>query len=86
MISVFGLGPILTLAILAILVFIAFKFGKGIVWLAINSLVGLLFLVVLNFLPFINIAINIWSILIVAFGGVAGLALLILLDLAGVAF
>lgn len=80
------LGPIITIILLIIIIFIALKFGRFIVGLAINSLIGLLILFLLNFLPFINIDINIWSILIVALAGIPGIALLILLDLAGIAF
>ena len=80
------LGPILTLLLLLVLIYIALRLGKSIVWLALNSLIGLVILVLINFLPFLNIDINIWSILIVAIGGIPGIALLILLDLLGIAF
>ena len=80
------LGPIITVLLVIILVFIALRFGKFIVGLAINSLIGLVILFLLNFLPIVNIEINIWSILIAALAGVPGIALLILLDLAGIAF
>ena len=83
--TVMFLGPLITLVLLVVIIIISLKFGKFIVSLAINSLVGLAILFLLNFLPFINIDINIWSILIVALGGVPGLALLILLDIAGIA-
>ena len=52
----------------------------------INSLIGILILAVLNFFPIVNIRINIWSVLIVVFGGVPGIILLILLDVLGIAF
>lgn len=80
------LGPLLTIVVLAVLIFIALKFGSSIVWLIINSIIGMVFLIIVNFLPFINIAINIWSILIAVFGGIPGIALLILLDLLNIAF
>ncbi|GEM_PF-1510565 len=79
-------GPLLSVLLLVVLIIIALKFGKFIVALAVNSLVGLVLLFLLNFLPFLEIGINLWSILIVAFGGIPGLALLILLDLLGIAF
>ena len=85
-ISVAGLGPVLTIVVLAIAIYIALRLGKDIVWIAINSLIGLLILWLINLLPFINIDINIWSILIVVFGGIPGIALLILLDMLGIAF
>jgi len=80
------LGPILTFLFLALLVVVALKFGKGIVWLAINSLVGIVVLILLNFLPFVNIVINIWSVLIVVLGGIPGIILVILLSHFGIAF
>ncbi|MEK6902871.1 MAG: hypothetical protein AABX02_04780, partial [archaeon] len=64
MVEFITLGPILSVVLLALLIIIALKFGKSIVWLVLNSLIGMLFLIVVNFLPFINITINIWSILI----------------------
>ncbi len=84
--TIIWLGPVLTAVVLALLIFLAITFGKDIVWLIINSLIGLVALVIINFLPMINITINIWSILIVVFGGIPGIALLILLDLLGIAF
>jgi hypothetical protein len=80
------IGPVLTLFLLVLLVIVAWKLGKGIVWLAINSLIGIVILVLLNYLPFINIAVNIWSILIVALGGIPGIILVILLSHFGIAF
>lgn len=80
------LGPVLSLVILILLIIVALKFGSSIVWLVINSVIGMVFLIVVNFLPFIHITINIWSILIVVFGGIPGMALLILLDVLKVAF
>ena len=85
-VQVVFLGPVITALLLIVLIVIALKFGRFIVGLAINSLVGLLILFLLNFLPFINIDINVWSILIAAIAGVPGIALLILVDLAGIAF
>ncbi|HLC78847.1 MAG TPA: pro-sigmaK processing inhibitor BofA family protein [archaeon] len=80
------LGPALTVLLVLALIFIALKMGKSIVWLLINSAIGIAILIILNFLPFINVTINIWSILIVVFGGIAGIALVILLSLLGIAF
>ena len=86
MATVLFLGPILTILFIVLLIVVAWKFGKGIVWLLINSLVGMVILILLNYLPFINIVINIWSILIVALGGIPGIALVILLSHFGIAF
>ncbi len=86
MIELSILGPFLSLIILALLVVVALKFGTSIIWLLINSVIGILFLIVINFLPIVNITINIWSVLIAVFGGVPGIILLIILDLLKVAF
>ncbi len=86
MAEVLFLGPVLTFLFLIILVIAAWKLGKGIFWLLINSLVGMVILVVLNYLPFVNVTINIWSILIVALGGIPGIALVVLLSHFGIAF
>ncbi len=67
MVEFITLGPILSVVLLALLIIIALKFGKSIVWLVLNSLIGMLFLIVVNFLPFINITIKIWCILIIFF-------------------
>lgn len=86
MVEFITLGPILSVVFLALLIILALKFGKSIIWLVINSLVGMLFLIIINFLPVVNITINIWSILIAVLGGIPGIVLLILLDLFKVAF
>ncbi|MAG18258.1 MAG: sigmaK-factor processing regulatory BofA [Candidatus Diapherotrites archaeon] len=80
------LGFVLTAIVVIIAIFFALKLGKKIVILLINSFIGLVVLVLLNFFPFIHIEINIWSVLITAFGGIPGIILLILLDLLGFAF
>ena len=80
------LGPVLAFLLIALAAIVAWKFGKGIVWLAINSLIGIAALVLLNFLPFVSITINIWSVLIVVLGGIPGIILVILLSHFGIVF
>jgi hypothetical protein len=86
MVEILILGPILSFVFLAIIILFAMFFGKGIVWLIINSVIGLVALVLVNLLPIVNITINIWSVLIVAFGGILGFILLIILSAFGIAF
>ena len=86
MASVLFVGPVLTFILIALVIIVALKFGKGIIWLAINSIIGIVALVLLNYLPFINIVINIWSVLIVALGGIPGIILVILLSHFGIMF
>jgi hypothetical protein len=80
------LGPVLTFIFIALIIIVALKLGKGIIWLIINSIIGIVVLVLLNYLPFVNIVINIWSVLIVALGGIPGIILVILLSHFGIAF
>jgi hypothetical protein len=51
--------------------------------LLINGLVGVVILMLLNFLPQIEVPINIWTFLIAALGGVLGIVVLVLLNLMG---
>jgi inhibitor of the pro-sigma K processing machinery len=80
------IGPVITLILLIIVIYIALKVGKGLIGLIINSVVGLIVLGITNFLPFIDIEINLWSVLIVALGGIPGLVLVALLDFFGILF
>jgi hypothetical protein len=86
MIGILFLGPVFTVVFIILLIIAAWKLGKGIFWLLINSLVGMGILILLNYLPFVNLTINIWSILIVAIGGIPGIALVVLLSHFGIAF
>jgi len=74
---------VLILAILALIVL--FRMLKELTPIIINSIGALILLWILNFFGF-GIAINIWSVLIVAIGGFAGLVLIVLLHILGIAF
>ncbi|MEK6958137.1 MAG: pro-sigmaK processing inhibitor BofA family protein [archaeon] len=78
--------PILVLLLAVLLIYFALKLGKQLVLLLINSFIGLVILVILNFLPFASVEINVWSILITALGGIPGIILLIILSQLGIAF
>lgn len=80
------LGPVLTFLLIALVAIVVWKFGKGIIWLGINSVIGIAALVLLNYLPFVSITINIWSVLIVALGGIPGIVIVVLLSHFGIAF
>ena len=80
------MGFILTALVAIIVIYFAFKLGKKMVVLLINSFLGLIALVLLNFVPQISIEINIWNVLIVALGGIPGIILVVLLNLLGVVF
>lgn len=71
----------MVIAIVLLVLFLFGGFGLGLLsTLLINSVIGLLILIILNFLPVIEIPINIWTILIVAIGGVPGIIILIILN------
>ncbi|HZX20124.1 MAG TPA: pro-sigmaK processing inhibitor BofA family protein [archaeon] len=80
------IGIVLTVALAIIVIFFALKLGKQAVLLLINSFLGLVVLVLINLFPFVNIDINIFSVLITAIGGIPGIILLILLSALGIAF
>ncbi|MFA7132526.1 MAG: pro-sigmaK processing inhibitor BofA family protein [Bacteroidales bacterium] len=86
MVKVLILGPIIAVVLLVIVIFIALKMGKSLGILIVNSVIGLIMLWLINLLPIVNVAINFWSILIVALGGIPGLILLVILDLLKIAF
>lgn len=76
----------ITILIIAILsVIVLFRAVKEFLPLIVNSLGALIVLFILNYFSF-GILINIWSILIVAVGGFAGLVLVVLLHFLGIAF
>jgi hypothetical protein len=86
MVEIIILGPIITAILLLIVIFVVLKMGKSVVFLIINSVIGLIALTLVNFLPIVNVTINIWSVLIVALGGLPGLIILIILSVLQIAF
>jgi len=86
MVELIILGPVLAFVFLAFVILFVVFFGRGLVWLIINSVIGLVMLLAVDLLPFVNVAINIWSVLIVALGGILGLILLVALSLLHIAF
>ena len=86
MIEIPFLGPILVVLLVIVLIYFALKLGKQLAILLINSFLGLVALVLINLFPFIDIEINIWSILIAALGGIPGIILLAILSFLGIAF
>ncbi len=75
------------MVLLAILIlYVVFKLVKNIAILALNSLLALIGLVVVNMIFGLGIVVNIWSILIVALGGIPGFVLVLVLHFLGIAF
>ena len=76
----------IVLIILVILsAIVIFRAVKKLLPLVLNSIGALIVLWILNLFG-LGIAINIWSIVIVAIGGFVGLLLVVLLHLLGIAF
>jgi len=76
------LGPVLTLLLLLVLIYAIIS--VGIPQLIINSIIGIVILLLANLAPQLNIKLNLWNILIVALGGILGAILVIVLHLGGV--
>ncbi len=77
----------LTLLVLAFLIAIViFKIVKKLWVMFASSILAIIGLFLLNIIFGLGIAINIWSVLIVALGGLPGLVLVILLKILGIAF
>jgi inhibitor of the pro-sigma K processing machinery len=79
------LAEIITLLIGIVLLYVLFTITKSLVSLLINSIVAIILLFAVNFFGF-GIAINIWSVLVVAIAGLPGLLLVIILHLLNIAF
>jgi len=73
------------LLVLALLLFASIWQAWGPVPLLVNTLIALIALKLVGWLG-IRIEVNIWSILILLIGGVAGLLVLIFLSVTGIAF
>lgn len=79
------IGPgLVLLAVLAIA--ILYYFTKRLKPLIINSIVGLIILFVVNTLNIVSVAYSIPAILIIAFGGVPGAVLVVILAHLNIAF
>lgn len=68
-----------------LLILAAIFFVKRLLWLAINSVVGIFALLGWNAL-FTPVVINVWSVLFVAIGGILGLIVVVVLHILGIAF
>ena len=77
-------GPVISLILLLLIVWVGVNIAGSLTGLIINSIIGLAILILLNLVPGINVKISIWSVLIVAFGGIPGIILVLLLHYAGI--
>lgn len=74
------------LIVAAFLLYAVFRFLKDPLLMILNSVLGFIALVILNSVFALGIAINIWSIAIIALGGIGGLILVVLLNFLGLGF
>lgn len=72
------------LILLLLVLYLGFSVPGFLMTLIINGLIGLIIIIIINFLPVIEIPINIWTVLIAAIGGIPGILLLVILNVAGV--
>ena len=68
------------------LLYVVFRFLKNPLLMILNSVLGFVALVILNVVFQLGIAINFWSIAIIALGGIGGLILIVLFHLLGLGF
>ena len=79
-------AEILGLILAIIVVIVLFRVVKNIPALIGNAVIGVIILVLLNLFLSPPVVINIWSILISAIGGIAGVFIVVVLHLLGIAF
>ncbi len=75
------IGLILALAIL----YLMFRFIKSATYLVVNSIIGIIIFLLLNFLG-IGVKIDLFSIAIAAIAGIPGVVLVLILHFLGLAF
>ena len=79
------LGQIITAALVIAAAYLALKVGKKIILLVLNSLAGIVLLLVVSSVPAAHVSITLWTILISLAGGIAGVILLLVLGQLGIA-
>ncbi len=79
-------GEIIGLILAIIILVVLFRVVKNIPALIGNAVLGIIILLVLNLFLSPPVVINIWSILISAIGGIAGVIIVLVLHFLGIAF
>ncbi|MEN4018628.1 MAG: pro-sigmaK processing inhibitor BofA family protein [Methanobacterium sp.] len=80
--DIIGLAVIAIIAIIGILILV--KIGSLLLKLLIHAIFGWILLVFVNFIPYINVPINLLTILVAGFGGVFGVILLLIAQALGI--
>ncbi len=79
-------AEILGLILAIIIVIVLFRVARNIPALIGNAVIGVIILVILNLFVSPPVVINIWSILISAIGGIAGVIIVVVFHFLGIAF
>ena len=79
-------AEILGLILAIIVIVVLFRVARNIPALIGNAVIGVIILVLLNLFLSPPVVINIWSILISAIGGIAGVIIVVVLHFLGIAF
>lgn len=74
------------LIVALVIVYLIFRFLKSPIYILANSIMGIIIFFVLNFLFGLGIPINIFSVGIVAIGGILGVLLVLLIHFLGLGF
>ncbi|NLX50110.1 MAG: transcriptional regulator [Methanospirillum sp.] len=80
------IGELIALVIAIIVVVVLFKVLKSVPALVMNAAIGVAALWVLNRFFGLNVAIDLWSVLVSAIGGILGVILVVVLSFFGIAF
>lgn len=86
MIDIPYLPQIIVVVLAIIVLYLVVQLGKKITDVLLNSLFGIVALLIVNTLPFVAIKINAWSILIAGIGGIVGVIILLALSYFGIVF
>lgn len=79
-----GIGLMIALALSLLVFIVLFKLVKSIVPLALHGIFGLVVFWLLSYMEIVHVPIDIFTFLIAAFGGVAGVLVVIALSFFGV--
>jgi len=80
------IGEIVGLILAIIVAVVLFKVLKSLPGLIVNAVIGVVILWILNLFLSPPVAINIWSVLISAIGGLPGVIIVVALHFLGIAF
>ncbi|MBU1975522.1 MAG: pro-sigmaK processing inhibitor BofA family protein [Nanoarchaeota archaeon] len=79
-------AKLITLILIGIFVIIMFTIFKKVLKLILNAIIGLVALFAFNAVFGTDVAVNFWSVVITALGGIVGFIVVIVLHFLGVAF